>query len=98
MCFWFFFSFGVLSEWAWYQYSFENVDKGLLLDLAVNNLKFALQFIFVFGVIYLIINSVKESWAKILTVVLGTLIIMLQCILFIYFSESHNLLGADILC
>ena len=92
------FSFGVLSEWAWYQYSFENVDKGLLaLDLAVNNLKFALQFIFVFGVIYLIINSVKESWAKILTVVLGTLIIMLQCILFIYFSESHNLLGADIL-
>lgn len=88
---------GVAAEWFWYRYHFPAFNSSTLGEhLLLNNFIFILKLIFGFGIIYLLINFFKESWAKTLLIFSFTLIVVSQFLLFIYFSESHNLLGADI--
>ncbi len=91
------FLLGILAEWGWYRYNFTEFDPSLLAkNLFAGNLLFAFQLIFGMGIFYLLINCIKEKWAKILAMVSCTLIVVTQYILFLYFSESHNALGADV--
>ena len=92
------FSVGIAVEWAWYRYTFPAINSSIIGEnLLLNNFIFILKLIFGFGIIYLLINFVKENWAKALLMVAFTIIVVSQYLLFIYFSESRNLLGADIL-
>lgn len=92
------FSVGIAVEWAWYRYTFPAINSSIIGEsLLLNNFVFILKLIFGFGIIYLLINFVKETWAKTLLMVAFTIIVVSQYLLFIYFSESRNLLGADIL-
>lgn len=94
----FLFTLGILIEWGWYRYNFKDFDASLLIkSLFVNNLLFVFQTIFGTGILYLILNFIKEKWAKMLAMTLFTVIIVVQYILFLYFFESHNVLGADVL-
>lgn len=88
---------GVVAEWLWYHYSFTGVDTSPVVStLFLDNVKFLFELIFGIGIVYLIINFVKESWARKLAVLAFGFVVVLQYILFLYFSETGNLLGADL--
>lgn len=89
---------GVAAEWFWYRYSFPRFNSSSIAGpLFLENILFALKLIFGFGVIYLIINSIKESWANLSALVVFGFVAVAQYILFLYFSETQNMLGADLL-
>ncbi|MCJ8152714.1 sulfatase-like hydrolase/transferase [Chryseobacterium sp. SSA4.19] len=89
---------GVVTEWLWYRYSFPGLDTAAVISsLFLENILFAFKLIFIFGIIYLIINWIKEGWAKILALTVLGFVAIIQYILFLYFSETQNMLGADIL-
>ncbi|RXM64582.1 hypothetical protein [Chryseobacterium sp. CH1] len=89
---------GITAEWFWYRYALPGLNTDIILTgLFLRNIVFACKLLFGLGIIYLIINCIKESWAKTMAwVVLGFVVIM-QYILFLYFSETQNTLGADFL-
>ncbi|KMQ72211.1 sulfatase-like hydrolase/transferase [Chryseobacterium koreense] len=90
------FLIGAVAEWSWYHYHFEDFDRNrLALQLSVNNFEFAFRFLLITGVLFLLLNFILEKWTKSVTIVVYTLVGILQYILFLYFSESQNLLGAD---
>ena len=90
------FLIGSFAEWAWYLFNFKEFDKSSLLqNILINNFTFAFQLLFAFGILYLILNFIQEKWAKNLAIILCSISIVAQYILFLYFSESHNMLGAD---
>ncbi|WHF50303.1 sulfatase-like hydrolase/transferase [Chryseobacterium gotjawalense] len=92
------FSLGTFAEWVWYRHTFQTLNSSVLGEnLLLNNLIFVLKLILGSGLIYLILNFLNESWAKTLIIISFTFVVVSQYLLFIYFSESHNLLGADIL-
>ncbi|MBC7556231.1 MAG: glycosyltransferase, partial [Chryseobacterium sp.] len=92
------FLIGNFVELAWYFYKFPALNiVSLGENLTLTNLIFGFKLIFVFGIIYLTLNFLKERWAKILVVVAFTTVVVSQYLLFTYFSESHNILGADLL-
>ena len=92
------FLLGNFAELAWYSYKFPALNiVPLAENLTLSNLIFVFKLIFVFGIIYLTVNFIKERWAKILVVVAFTTVVVSQYLLFTYFSESHNILGADLL-
>ena len=89
---------GIIAEWLWYRYSFgASYTSFLTKGLFFSNLFFALRFILVAGIIYLILHFIKEKWARVVAVALCTFVVICQYVLFLYFSESRNILGADIL-
>jgi len=89
---------GVTAEWFWYRYYLPGLDTdAVLANLFFQNLLFACKLIFGLGIVYLIINFVKESWAKTIGILAFAFVIMMQYILFLYFSVTQNTLGADIL-
>ncbi|WP_172279096.1 sulfatase-like hydrolase/transferase [Chryseobacterium sp. LAM-KRS1] len=88
---------GITAEWLWYRYSFPRLNPSSIAgNLFFENILFAFKLIFGFGIIYLIINSVKENWANLSALVLFGLVTVVQYILFLYFSETQNMLGADL--
>lgn len=92
------FFIGVAAEWLWYRYMFTKVDTSSVVgSLFTDNILFAFQLIFGLGVFYIIINFIKEGWARILAVAACGFVVVLQYILFLYFSETGNLLGADLI-
>jgi cellulose synthase/poly-beta-1,6-N-acetylglucosamine synthase-like glycosyltransferase/phosphoglycerol transferase MdoB-like AlkP superfamily enzyme len=92
------FAVGVVTEWLWYRYSFPGLDtNAVITSLFLENILFAFKLIFVFGIIYLLVNWIKEGWAKILALVGLGFVAIIQYILFLYFSETQNMLGADVL-
>lgn len=92
------FLIGVTAESLWYKYTFPKFDTSAIIgSLFFENILFALQLTFCVGVIYLIINFIKEGWARILGVLTLVVVAVTQYILFLYFSESRNVLGADLL-
>lgn len=92
------FAVGVVTEWLWYRYSFPGLDtNAVITSLFLENILFAFKLIFVFGIIYLLINWIKEGWAKILALAGLGFVAIIQYILFLYFSETQNMLGADVL-
>ncbi|TXF79207.1 sulfatase-like hydrolase/transferase [Chryseobacterium sp.] len=89
---------GVLVEWGWYRYNFSEAPEDVIAQsLFLENFIFILKLTFGIGLFYLILNFIKESWAMILALVVCTFVVIVQYMLFVYFSESKNLLGADIL-
>lgn len=92
------FAVGVVTEWLWYRYSFPGLDTNTVItSLFLENILFAFKLIFVFGIIYLLVNWIKEGWAKILALAGLGFVAIIQYILFLYFSETQNMLGADVL-
>lgn len=93
----FLFLLGVTAEWGWYRYNFAGFNVPLLAkNLFAENVLFVFRLIFGMGILYLVINFIKEKWAKTLAMVACTLVVVIQYVLFLYFSESHNALGADV--
>jgi len=92
------FLLGVAAEWFWYRYMHAQVDTGAVTgSLFIDNILFIFQLMFVFGLIYLILYCIRKSWAGILAVAACGLVVVTQYILFLYFSETGNLLGADLI-
>ncbi|WP_336963330.1 sulfatase-like hydrolase/transferase [Chryseobacterium contaminans] len=92
------FLIGVVAEWLWYRYSLPGLDAQLIVgNLFLKNILFACRLIFGLGIIYLIINCIKESWAKTVALMVSAFVVIMQYILFLYFSETKNTLGADFL-
>jgi len=92
------FLIGVTAESLWYHYTFPKFETSAIIGrLFVENILFALQLTFCVGIIYLIINFIKEGWARILGMLTLVIVAVTQYILFLYFSESRNILGADLL-
>ncbi len=92
------FLIGVTAESLWYKYTFPKFETSAIIGrLFFENILFALQLTFCVGVIYLIINFIKEGWARILGVLTLVVVAVTQYMLFLYFSESRNVLGADLL-
>lgn len=91
------FMLGVTAEWFWYRYLYaeSNIDD-IAKYLFRANLIFILRFISVFGLVYLLIFLVKTAWARTLAIWSLSVIVIMQFVLFTYFAESHNLLGADV--
>ncbi|MBW8361465.1 MAG: sulfatase-like hydrolase/transferase [Kaistella sp.] len=92
------FSLGVLAEWGWYRYTFASeIEPVIAKNLFLENSIFILKLTFGIGLFYLLLNFIKEGWARSLAILTGTFVTIVQYILFVYFSESKNMLGADIL-
>ncbi|WP_312766177.1 sulfatase-like hydrolase/transferase [Epilithonimonas sp.] len=91
------FLLGVSAEWFWYSHNFEDVDRPSVISvLFIDNIIFLLELTFGLGIIYLLVNFVKQSWARIFAIMAFGFVVVLQYILFLYFSETGNLLGADL--
>ncbi|MDF2517069.1 MAG: glycosyl transferase family 2 [Sphingobacterium sp.] len=85
------------AEWWWYGQRFSqlaeaNAGKYLLVD----NLIFAFQVLGCLGLGYLLLQFISSFWSKFLLDLSFSAIIVIQFILFLYFAESRNLLGADL--
>ncbi|WON93166.1 LTA synthase family protein [Sphingobacterium sp. UGAL515B_05] len=83
-------------EWWWYgrrfvQLSESHAGKYLFLD----NILFIFQALACLGIGYLLLQFLSSFWARLLLVISFTFIVVMQFILFLYFGESRNLLGAD---
>lgn len=86
----------VAVEWWWYSRQFPQLGQSNgLIPLLLNNLIFAFQILSGCGLVYLIVQLVHLSVARILSIVLLSFVVVMQYILFLYFAESRNLLGAD---
>jgi len=91
------FMLGVTAEALWYRYLYpENYTNQITISLFRTNTLFMLRFIFGFGLIYLLVYLIKAAWARTLAVWGLAAVVIFQFVLFTYFAESHNLLGADI--
>ncbi|MEF9478198.1 hypothetical protein OWR28_11355 [Chryseobacterium sp. 1B4] len=89
---------GIVAESLWYKYVFPKFETPAIIGhLFTENILFALRLTFCIGFIYLIINFIKEGWARILGIVTLLIVAVTQYILFLYFSETRNVLGADVL-
>lgn len=89
---------GVVAESLWYKYIFPKFETPAIIGhLFTENILFALRLTFCIGFVYLIINFIKEGWARILGIVTLLIVAVTQYILFLYFSETRNVLGADVL-
>ena len=92
-----FFLLTVGAEWVWYHYAFDTFKTELIaLPLLLDNLLFAFRILLGLGVGYLLLNFVKAGWARNFALILFSAMIIFQFVLFIYFSESGSMLGADI--
>ncbi len=92
------FLLGTVAEWLWYRYSFPGLDtNAVITSLFLENILFAFRLIFGLGIIYLILNFIKEGWARTMALVVLGFVTIIQYILFLYFSETQNMLGADFL-
>ncbi|MFL9833409.1 sulfatase-like hydrolase/transferase [Chryseobacterium terrae] len=92
------FLIGAGAELLWYRYSLSSLDTSAIVNhLFFENILFAFELITVTGIVYLILSFFKESWAKILVTAVFLTVIVTQYILFLYFAETHNLLGSELL-
>lgn len=92
------FLLGVMAEWAWYNSVFPNFDsKSVVEHLLWNNTLFIFKILTGLGALYLVLYLWKKKLANKIAIIGISVLIMVQIMLFIYFAESHNLLGADVL-
>jgi len=83
-------------EAAWYTSRFKGqFDFNILINLLLDNLLFGLCFSSMMTLLYCIIATIVNTWSKFLIVLLFTVALTLNYVTFLYFSESQNLLGAD---
>lgn len=85
-----------IERW-WYSRNFTQLaDLPIGWGLFLDNLYLGLQFVLIGGILYLLITLVSRSVARAFAIVSFSFIVLMQFVLFLYFSESRNLLGADI--
>ncbi|WP_104382347.1 sulfatase-like hydrolase/transferase [Sphingobacterium sp. HMA12] len=83
-------------EWWWYGRRFAQLaESGAGKYLLGDNLLFAFQVLGCVGIGYLLLQFLSSFWARTLLVLSFSAIVVIQFILFLYFGESRNLLGAD---
>lgn len=91
------FMLAVGVEAVWYASRFKTqFDFNILPNLLLDNLLFGLQFLTVVALIYCLITAITVSWSRFFIVLLFTIVLTMNYVMFLYFSESHNLLGADL--
>jgi len=90
------FLLGVTVEACWYRYTFPKLNIPVILSsLFLENILFACKLSFITGMLFLIFNFLKESWAKILAILICLVAVVSQYILFLYFSQTRSLLGSQ---
>lgn len=83
-------------EFWWYGHVFGQLsNSSIAISLFIENSWVAFQIVAVLALLYLLFTLLSKYWADILLRVSFVTLIVLQFILFLYFSESKNLLGAD---
>lgn len=86
-----------IERW-WYGNSFNQLlDATIGLPLFLDNLWIGFQLVLGIGVFYILGSLINEYFASLIVKLSFGLLIVMQFVLFLYFSESRNLLGADIL-
>lgn len=84
-------------EAYWYNTKFhEQIYSAIYFNLFVDNLVFIIQFLAACSILYLLLLLVGFRYANTLVITLFSLFVVIQVVLFLYFSESQNLLGADL--
>ncbi len=92
------FFIGVIAESWWYYHQFPEFSlKNIAPVLFVKNIFFVFKAIVVIGFLYLLLKVIVPKIALNLLYVSAVSIVVLQYIFFLYFSESHVVLGADFL-
>ncbi|TJZ61476.1 glycosyltransferase [Sphingobacterium olei] len=85
------------AEWWWYRRSFTQLaEANTGGQLFLDNLYFAFQVLLGGGAVYMVLQFVSRWWATALVTVSFSFIVVMQYILFLYYAESRNLLGADL--
>ncbi len=84
-----------VERW-WYGYNFTQLaDFPIGWNLFIDNLYLGLQIVVGGALIYLLFSFISRSFARGFAIVSFSFIVLMQFVLFLYFSESRNLLGAD---
>lgn len=84
-----------VERW-WYGYNFVQLASFPIgWNLFIDNLYLGFQFVAGGGLIYLLLSFLSRSFARGFAIVYFSFIVLMQFVLFLYFSESRNLLGAD---
>ncbi|ADY51174.1 glycosyl transferase family 2 [Pseudopedobacter saltans DSM 12145] len=84
-------------ELFWYESRFEQLPYLKVAEqLFFDNLNFAFKLLAVTGILFLILGFIRSSLAKLMLILSFSFVIIVQFVLFLYFSESRNLLGADV--
>ena len=87
----------IAVELFWYSIHLgSSIDLKVIAALLYDNLIFGFQIVSLVGILYFLFLLYDVRWAKRMAIVLFTGLFTLQFILFLYFSESKNLLGADV--
>lgn len=91
------FMIGSAAEWGWYASKSQNLGQlNIAVSLLSSNFIFALRVVGVMGLLYFLLYLAKPNWSNTVSFFVFTVLVTIQYFLFIYFSESRNLLGADI--
>lgn len=92
------FLISIFVEWIWYKRSFNDMDTVFVIKhLFISNTIFLFKLLSVLGVLYFILRLFKNKVANFFIIAAATLIIVSQYGLFLYFAETKNILGADLL-
>lgn len=92
------FLISIFVEWIWYKRSFNDMDTVFVIKhLFISNTIFLFKLLSVLGVLYFILRLFKNKIANFFIIAAATLIIVSQYGLFLYFAETKNILGADLL-
>ncbi|NGM74486.1 sulfatase-like hydrolase/transferase [Sphingobacterium sp. SGL-16] len=84
-------------EAYWYNTKFDNqIYSAIYFNLFIDNLVFVIQLVAAFSILYLLLLYLGFRYINTLIIAIFSIFIVIQVILFLYFSESQNLLGADI--
>lgn len=91
----FFLSVGV--EIFWYYKQMNQVLNPIMIShIFLDNLIFAGEVILVVGLLFFAVLIFSPIWSKRLSITLFGIVFTFQFVLFLYFAESKNLLGADL--
>ncbi|MCA5005795.1 sulfatase-like hydrolase/transferase [Sphingobacterium bovistauri] len=81
----------------WYQQYLEiDVLPSTIGQLLLENTFFAFQLLTIVGLLYLILHYMNSFWSKLLACTVFAFVVTFQFVLFLYFVQSNNLLGADL--
>lgn len=87
----------VWVEWWWYGRQFAQLQHNHgVIPLLMDNLALAFEILAAGVLVYLILQFVSVSLARLLAHLFLTCVVVMQYILFLYFAQSRNLLGADL--
>lgn len=92
-----FFILSIGVERWWYGYQFMQLaDANVGGALFIDNLCLGLQLILGTAGLYLVLSMVNIALARFFAIVSFSFVVVIQFVLFLYFAEARNLLGADI--